>query len=333
MSAAELSKSIVRPRALRKGDTVGIVAPSSPLFNRGDLEFTFHWLAKLGLKYKVGRHVFDSYSNYAGSDEVRLNDLHTMWSDSDVAAILPVCGGNGAARLLPGLDFELIAQNPKIIVGYSDLTALILPIHQKTGLVTFHGPMATSFYDSAYTYHYFMKSLMRSKPIGVITDPEVDKIWDPPYPPARMIISEGVARGRLTGGCLTLLRQLMGSPYEIDTAGKLLFIEDLHEEPHNIDRMLSQLLLAGKLQKCTGIVIGDCINCEPGDSNRRVLKLNYSLEEVLRDRLGTLGIPVVYGLKLGHTKDRLTLPIGVVASLEASSNGVFFKIEEAATVG
>lgn len=327
-----LSKPLIKPRALRRGDTIGIVAPSSPLFDEGEIEFTFKWLEKVGLKYKLGKHIFESYSDYAGTDEARIEDLHAMWADADVAAVMPMRGGNGAVRLLPRLDFDLIGRNPKIIMGYSDITALLVPIHERTGLVTFHGPMMGSFFEGPYTFRYFHKAVMNKRPIGLITDLPAET-WNPSYPPPRMVLSEGSAEGRLTGGCMTLIRQLMGTPYEMETEGRILFMEDLESEPHEIDRYLTQLLLAGKLQKAAGIVIGECSNCHPGDSKRNSLPLNYSLERVLKDRLSGLSIPVVYGFRFGHSKEKFTLPLGVMASLNASrKGGVQFKIEEAATV-
>lgn len=325
-------ETLIKPRALRKGDTVGIIAPSTPPFEPGDLQFTYRWLARLGLKHKVGEHVFDTWSDFAGRDEARLADLHKYFADPEVAAILPVRGGNGASRLLPGLDFALIAANPKIFIGYSDITGLLVPITQRTGLVTFHGPTAGSFYRSGYTYNNYVKALFSTKPLGLVGDPEPKDDWKPEYPPTRMLIAEGAARGQLAGGCLTLLRQSLGSPYEIDTAGKIVFIEDVQEEPHNIDRMLTQLLLCGKLKDAAGILVGECAKCKPGESGRNALSGDYSVEEVLRERLGKLGIPVIYGLRFGHGAQQMTLPLGVQASLEASGKSVKVKIEESATI-
>ncbi|MFN8655716.1 MAG: LD-carboxypeptidase [Candidatus Obscuribacterales bacterium] len=329
-SRAPAPTPLVKPRALRKGDTIGIIAPSSPMFEEGEIEFAFQWLAKIGLKYKIGKHVFKTYSDYAGQDEARAEDFHTIWSDPDVDAVVPLRGGNGAARILPLLDFELIKSKPKLFVGYSDITALHVPIHQRTRLVTFYGPMAASFFKSSYSYHYFTKAVMSTRAIGLIADPVPNEVWSPVYPPPRLIIAEGKARGRLTGGCLTLVRQLEGTPYALDTKDKLLFLEDLEEEPHAIDRILSQLLLAGKLQQAAGILIAECVSCKPGDSHRNVLHLNHSVERVLHERLGNLGIPVVYGLRFGHGKDQFTVPYGVSAMLEASRGKVRFRIEESA---
>ncbi len=321
----------VKPRVLKKGDTVAIITPSSPAFEPGTLKYSLDWLQKLGLKYKLGRHINESYSSYAGSEQARLEDFHTLWADPQVTAVLPLRGGAGAPGLLPKLDFDLIAKHPKIICGFSDITGLLIPIHQKTGLVTFHGPTLGLMYENAYTHNHYIKALMSTSPIGVVNDPDDDDVWGFDYPP-RIVIAQGKAKGRLTGGCLTLIRGLMGTPYEIDCKDRIVFLEDVDEEPHTIDRMLSQLLLAGKFDLAAGIIIGDCNGCRPGGSKRNVLTLNYSIETMLRDRLGHLDIPVVYGLKFGHTIDKLTLPLGVMAQLEATASGVKFKIEEAACV-
>jgi muramoyltetrapeptide carboxypeptidase len=326
------SSSLIKPRHLRRGDTVALIAPASGAFNAGDLEFSKEWLGKLGLKYKIGKNIRKSYSDLAGTDDERLEDLHEAWADDEVSAIIPVRGGNGVCRFLPKLDFELIQKNPKILIGYSDLTALINTIYQRCGLVTFHGPMAGSFYRSSYTYHYFQRAIMSNKPVGLVVDPIPAELWAPKYPPARIVFSEGKARGALVGGCITLVKQLMGTPFEIDTEGKILFLEDVSEEPHSIDRYLTQLLLSGKLHKAKAILVGECYKCEPGGSGRTRLSLNKSVEEVLRERLSGLGIPVVYGLRLGHGQDQFTLPIGVTASLEATRGKVKFKIEESGTI-
>ena len=244
---------------------------------------------------------------------------------------MPLRGGAGAPRILPLIDFEKIKNNPKIFCGFSDITALLIAIHQKTGLVTFHGPTLNQMYETAFTYEYYLRALMLPGAIGEVGSPDDNskEDWGNHYP-ARMVIAEGFAEGRLTGGCLTLIRNLMGTPWEIDCQDRILFIEDIDEEPHTIDRMLTQLLLSGKIAQARGIVIGDCSGCKPGGSKRNVLTLNYSLETMLRERLGGLRIPVVYGIKLGHTADKVTLPLGIMASLSASTSGIRFSIDESA---
>ena len=323
----------MKPPVLRKGDTVGILSPSSPPFERSSLEPICEALANLGLKWKLGKHLFDSYADLAGRDEDRLSDLHEFWGDPEVNAIVPFRGGNGAARLLPNLDMELIRANPKIIVGFSDITALLIAIHQKTGLITFHGSMARSFLDSKYSHDSFVRALMSSEPLGELSDPEPRSLFNREIPSARVVLSEGSARGPLTGGCFTLIKQLMGTPWELETKGKILFLEDVQEEPYSIDRALTQLDLAGKLKDAAGIIIGQCLRCGPGDSRRSVLPLNSSLETLLAERFANYGKPVVYGMRIGHTNDRLTLPIGIEATLTADSKGVVLRIEESATIG
>ena len=323
-------QTLIKPRSLRKGDTVGIVAPSSSPFEEGHIDFTYKWLESLGLKWKLGKHIFDIHSDFAGTDENRLSDFHTIWSDPDVDAVLPLRGGNGCVRLLPQLDFDMIAAKPKILIGFSDITGLLISIYQQTGLVTFHGPTAGNFFESAYTFHYFRKAVINhGKPIGVIVDPP-NAPWKPVYPPPRLVIAPGRAHAALVGGSLTVIKQLMGTPWEIETQDKIVFLEDVGEEPYAIDAMICQLLLAGKLQKCAGIIFGESVGCKPGSSRRTVLPLNFSVERILKERLGNLGVPVVYGLRFGHGDRKFTLPLGVKASLEAGKN-VRFRIEEAGT--
>jgi muramoyltetrapeptide carboxypeptidase len=332
MNSERTETAVVRPRVLKNGSTVGIVAPASPPFEEGDLNYSFQWLKKLGLRWKVGKHTFNRLGDLAGTDKERLEDFHDMWQDPDVDMILPARGGNGTVRLLDKLDFDLIAKNPKILIGYSDITGLLIPIQQVTGLITFHGPTAGSFFESPYTYYYFEKAVMQSKPLGMISDPTPKDVWNPEYPPPRLVIAEGKARGQLTGGCLSLVRQLMGTPWEIDTRGKILFVEDYEEEPHSLDRMLTQLELAGKIDDAAGLIIGECASCRPGDSRRNRIALNYSVERMLREKFGKLEKPVVYGMRLGHSIEKFVLPLGVVAHLKADKNGsVSFKIEESAT--
>jgi muramoyltetrapeptide carboxypeptidase len=364
-TANELVK-IQKPKVLKKGDTVGLIAPSSPQFEPGNLKFATDWLTKMGLHFKLGANSSKSYSSYAGSDSARAEDFHTLWSDDSITAVLPMRGGAGATRILPKLDFSLFEQKPKILVGFSDITALLIAINQKSNLVTFHGPTVGLMFETAYTHSYYQKAIMGISPIGLVGDPPADPDdltdptdsndstdstlpWGSSYPPTRMVIAEGKGRGRLTGGCLTLIRGLMGTPYEIDCDERIVFLEDVDEEPHNIDRILTQMVLAGKFDRARGIIIGDCSGCKPGGSKRNVLPLNASLEVMLREHFSNLGIPVIYGLKLGHTPDKVTLPLGIMASLEvtrsstgssssSSSTGysdsfsVKFNIEEAACV-
>lgn len=328
MNTSSETLPLVKPSLLKRGDKIGIVAPASPTFEEGKLEFAMKRFSELGLRPVIGDHVFDSLGDLAGCDKDRAADINKFFADKQIKAIMAIRGGNGSARLLSMLDWDLIKANPKIIMGYSDITALLLAIHQKTGLVTFHGPTANTFFESPYTYEYFLKAIMDKNPIGEIGDPK-EKEWAPDYPPARMILTKGEAVGALTGGCLTLIKQLMGTRYEIDTTNKILFIEDVSEEPHSIDRMITQLDLAGKFEHIKGLIIGECVGCKPGASKRERITQNMSIERIFKDRFSNFHAPVVYGMRLGHSSEKMTLPLGVKARLSAKSD-VVLKIEEAA---
>lgn len=327
-----MKQQLVKPNALKRGDTVGICAPASHSLEPGYMEYGLRFLRKLGLKYKLSKNISKTWGCYAGTDQERVDDLHSMFADPEVSAIMCARGGNGVVRLLPGLDFDLIRKNPKILVGFSDITGLLIPIYQETGLVTFHGPTFGWFFKNKYSYDHFVQALMHTKPIGLVEDPKPKEEWDPTYPPPRMVLNPGSARGPLIGGCMTLITQLMGTPYQINAAGKILFIEDIKEEPHAIDRMLTQMQLAGVFDKVRGVIVGECLDCKPGASKRNQLVLNYGLEHVLRERLSGLKVPVVYGMRFGHGENKITLPLGVEATLDAMEDDVLFRIEESATI-
>ncbi|HEY9715695.1 MAG TPA: LD-carboxypeptidase, partial [Chroococcales cyanobacterium] len=214
-----MTKSLTRPKCLKAGDLVGVVAPSSPPFESGQLAFSLGWLQKLGLRAKISDQVLSRQGDFAGSDRERLEALHSMWADPEVAAVIAVRGGNGCARLLSHVDYSLFEKQPKILIGFSDISALLVAVHQQTGLVTFHGPTFGAFFQSAYTFSWFSRVLFDCSAIGDISDPADLSDLGPPYPPARLVIAPGSARGQLTGGNLTTLKELMGTPFEIDTRG------------------------------------------------------------------------------------------------------------------
>lgn len=315
---------IQHPHALRPGDTVALVCPSSRPFDPGKITQTAGFLENAGFRVKVGRNILKLNGNFAGSDAERLDDLHRAWADPDVKAVIAERGGNGAARLLPMLDYDLIGSNPKILIGYSDITALHLAIHRMTGLVTLHGPVAVLSRSTRYTYTRFMHALTATDAWGEIPDPEPKDEFPPVYPPYRTVVAPGTASGQLTGGNMTLIAQLLGSPYEIDTKGKILFLEDIGEEPYELDVMFTQLAHAGKLRDAAGIIVGMCTQSEP----RGTFVSNFSIEDLIEQHLGHLGIPVVYGMRIGHTADQCVLPIGIRATLHAAPDTVTLTIEE-----
>ncbi len=313
----------IKPSVLEEGDLVGIIAPATAVSDPDEIARAKETLDYFGLKMKLGDSVASGGGYKTRGVKERLNDLHGMFRDSDVKAIFCIRGGYGSGQLLDKIDYELIKENPKIFLGYSDITAMHLAINKKAGLVTFHGPVALSSF-SRFTVEYFQKALFSSEPLGLLSNPEgVSGIRL--RKPTRTIRS-GNSKGILRGGNLSLICSLLGTPYEIETEGKIVFLEDVGEQPYRIDRMLNHLRLSGKLDKAAGIVFGECSSCDFKSSSRI---WDYSLGEVLDYYLKDLGVPVFYGLTIGHTRDQLTLPMGVEAMLDADAGTL--SITEAAT--
>ena len=312
-SAAASSEpaTVIRPRALRPGDTIGIPAPAKMSFDPDDVRIAQEQMEALGFKVKLGKHVFEKHGYFAGNDDQRAEDLNRMFADESVDGIFALRGGWGAPRILPLLDYGMIRKNPKVLIGYSDITSLVNAIHQETGLVTFHGPNASSNIRP-WTRRQLERVLMSTEPVGVLENP--------PKAPEDLVerffrtitIRPGIAKGPLVGGNLTLISILMGTPWEIETDGKILLLEDVDEDLYRLDRMISQLGLTGKLNKVAGIVFGYCTRCDAED-------FGFSVEEILRDHFEHLGIPVLSGLAFGHIREQLTLPIGLEATLDAEA--------------
>jgi muramoyltetrapeptide carboxypeptidase len=319
------SPALVKPRALKKGDTVGVITPSTYVADPDTLALVPRTLDYFGLKTKWGANVRKRSGYLGGSIAERVADLHAMFADPEVAAVFCIRGGYGSPQLLDAIDYSIIARNPKIFLGYSDITAMHLAIHKRTGLVTFHGPVALSRFTS-YTQGYFQKAIFEPKPIGKVTNPPDDNALRPSH--MTRTVRGGQARGRLIGGNLSLISALMGTPFEIDTRGAIFFIEDVGEQPYSMDRMLTQLRLAGKFDQCAAVVFGECSGCRPREFQPS-FESTFSLGEVADQILGGLKVPVLSGMTIGHTADQATLPIGVMASLDADKAEL--TIKEAAT--
>ena len=317
------SPPLLRPRALKTGDTAGLITPSTYVSDPDSLALAERTVAYFGLKPKWGKNVRRREGYLGGTVDERLDDLHSMFRDPEVKAIFAIRGGYGSAQLLDRIDYDLIRSHPKVFLGYSDITALHLAIHKKTGLVTFHGPVVLSRF-SDYKQQHFRQVLFETKPPGVVTNPPDSNALRPTH--ALRAVRPGKASGRLIGGNLTLISTTMGTPYEIDTRGRILFLEDVDEEPYRIDRMLTQLRLAGKLDDAAGIVFGECADCRPKDY-KPSFNSTFTLGEILDRILGSLKIPVLSGLTIGHTDDQLTLPEGVMATLDAGKQQLI--LEEA----
>jgi muramoyltetrapeptide carboxypeptidase len=318
------STAPIKPRVLRPGDTVGLIAPASYTFDLWRLEDAAARVEALGLKPKFGKYVRGRRGFLSGTDDERLEDLHAMFGEKDVAAVFALQGGYGTPRLLDRIDYELIRRNPKILLGYSDITGLHLAIGKKAGLVTFHGPNMIGTLTTR-SLDLLKKALFVAEPLGDVSNPEEADPLNVEFP--LHTVSPGVARGRMVGGNLTLVSATMGTPFEIETKDRILLVEDTGEAPYRIDRMLVQLRLAGKLQEAAGIVFGTCSDCAPSRSS---FELTLSLSEVLDEQLGSLGKPVLAGLLFGHTKEKAIIPLGCEAELDAGARRL--TIVEAATV-
>jgi muramoyltetrapeptide carboxypeptidase len=325
-AAPAAESALIKPKALRPGDTVGLITPSSYVADPDRLQLAARTVKFFGLKLKTGKHVGKRTGYLGGSVQERVDDLHEMFRDRDVRGVFCIRGGYGAEQLLDRIDYDLIRRNPKIFLGYSDITALHLAIHKNAELVTFHGPVILSKF-SEYTRTHFRKALFSTAPIGKVTNPPDSD----PLRPAHTLrtIQPGRARGPLIGGNLSLIATTMGTPYEIETQGRILFLEDVDEQPYSVDRMLTQLRLAGKLSAAAGVIFGECSNCRPREFQPS-FESTFSLGEVLDSILAGLKAPVLSGLTIGHTDDQATLPLGVAATLD-SENGELI-IEESATV-
>ena len=316
----------IRPKALRPGDTVGIITPSTPVIEPERLAVVARTMNYFKLRWKMGRNVGKHSVDYKSFVSERLDDLHAMFRDREVNAVFALRGGYGSPQILDRIDYDLIRRNPKIFLGFSDITALHLAIHKRSRLVTFHGPNVASGF-SAYTQQHFRRALFDTAPIGQLTNPPETNELRPGH--ALRTVRPGTASGQLVGGNLSLIAATMGTPFEIETRGKILFIEDVGEEPYRIDRMLTHLRLAGKFEQAVGIIFGECAGCAPSDFQPSTAS-PYTLGEVLDNILGASKVPVLSGLTIGHTSDQLTLPLGVMATLDADRGTL--EIKEAGVV-
>jgi muramoyltetrapeptide carboxypeptidase len=311
--------AIIKPKRLLAGDTVMLIAPANATFESVDLQIAKESLEALGFQVKVGAHLLDRHGYLAGDDKARADDINKAFADPSIAGVHAIRGGWGSARLLPFLDFETVRRHPKVIIGFSDITALLLSIHAKTGLVTFHGPIGMGRWDS-YSLDYYKRVVMNGEQVTYTNkqgiSPDRNALIQVEY--RTQTISPGKARGRLLGGNLTVLTTILGSPYLPDWENCIFFCEDVHEELYRIDRMLTQLKLAGVLSKIKGFVFGGCSQCAPGDNNYAAL----TLEEIFADHIKPLGVPAWSGAMIGHAQPQWTLPEGVEVEIDATAGTI-----------
>ncbi|MBD9368523.1 LD-carboxypeptidase [Xanthomonas sp. XNM01] len=307
------------PMPLNKGDTIGLVSPSGAVDEALSLQLAQEAMQALGFKVKLGAHFAGRYGHLAGSDAERAADLNAMFADREVRAVVCTRGGSGAARLLPLLDYDAIRRNPKVLLGYSDITALHNAIQAKTGLVTFHGPIGSGSWNrfnvDQFQRVFFDRELLeyRNK-----VEPGDELV---PRRNRTVTITGGKARGELAGGNLTVLTALAGSPYLPDFRGKILFLEDVSEAPYRIDRMFSTLKLSGVLDQVAGVIFGECTDCDPGNGYG-----SLTLDQIFHDHLVPLGVPVYRGAMIGHIREQFIVPVGGRVEMDADA-GTFRLLE------
>lgn len=310
---------VIKPKRLKKGDLIGVISPASSPSDLERIEKGVNYLEKLGYRVEVGKNVGKTHGYLAGTDDERLEDLHSMFRNKDVKAIFNVRGGYGTGRLLNRINYGLIKKNPKIFVGYSDITALQLAFLKKTGLVTFAGPMVAVDFAAEkvdpFTEEVFWKTITSSRKIGKISNPDNEKFYT---------LTKGRGEGSLIGGNLALIISLMGTDYQPNFNNSILLFEDIGEEPYRIDRMFYQLKHAKAFSKAKGIVLGRFVDCYIKDKSQPSLTLN----DVISDYFSDLKIPVIYNVKHGHIKKNITIPWGLKTKINSSR--CFIEVMESA---
>ena len=301
------------PKALPTGGTIGIVTPASPYNTYSDVLRGIVWWEARGFHVKLAEGALERADWVAGSPQLRAQDLMAMFLDPGVDAIQCLRGGYGSAQIIPYLDFQIIAAHPKPFIGFSDITALHVALLRFTGMVTFYGPSLTTVGDtqiSRFTTQRFLQ-VLRGDTTGLVPH-------DPDDPFVRAL-APGKASGRLVGGCLSDLLFTMGTPWELNLKDAIFVFEEVGSSPHGIDRALLQLDQAGKLKDIRGVVIGDLADCDWSDNGGSPWPRTKTLEEVLEERLGSLGVPVIYKLPFGHSTHFAILPLGVQAMLDTAT--------------
>lgn len=310
----------LKAKRLTKGDTIGLIAPAG-FVSEKEVEDAILNIESLGFKVVAGKNLLQKNGYLAGTDKQRAEDINSMFADPNINGIFCARGGYGCARLLHLIDYELIKINPKVLIGYSDVTSLLYGIYSQTGLICFHGPVGTSTFNEFSILNLF--TTLVNPEINYVyynADPEKDKSEQNIYS-----IRSGRASGKLVGGNLSIVASMVGTPYDVDTTNAIIFLEEIREEPYRIDRMLTQMMQAKKFDKAAAVMHGIFSRCEAkenldGSSN------SFTLSEVLYDRLYELGIPIIYGMSFGHVVNKLTIPFGCNATLDVENQT--FRLDE-----
>lgn len=305
----------LKPERLKPGDTIGLITPGSYITGE-ELSISIKNLNGLGFNVVYNNSILSKNGYFSGTDKQRAAEVDQMFQRADINGIICARGGYGCARILPLLNYNIIKMNPKVFMGFSDVTALLYGIYKQTGLICFHGPVGISTY-SDFSTEYFRNTLMEPEDNLVLKNavPEGDDDEYKPY-----TIKDGVGRGELVGGNLSVVVSLIGTQYDIIIRNKIIFLEEMEEEPYRIDRMLTQMKMAGKFDGAAGVALGVFKDCKPTEKSS--FDSSFTLKEVLNDRLGDLNIPVVYGMSFGHIKDKFILPFGITAELDSSNQTI-----------
>ncbi len=304
----------IKPKKLKKGDLIGIISPASSPDSLSLIESGIKYIESLGYRTIIGMNVGKSRGYLAGTDEDRIEDIHSMFSNKKVKAIICLRGGYGAVRLLDKINYKLIKSNPKIFVGFSEITSLQMAFLKKAGLITFAGPMVVPNFSkdvSSFTEESFWRIITSTKKAGKLKQFEMGGLNK---------INQGKTSGRIVGGNLAVFSSLLGTKYFPDIKNKILIIEDIDEPPYKIDRMMNQLKLNGIFDKINGVILGQFIDCIENDKRKKTL----SLEEILNDYLKGTKLPSVYNFPHGHIKDFITVPFGININLNVSKSFIEF---------
>ncbi|MGN8226543.1 S66 peptidase family protein [Gracilimonas sp. BCB1] len=303
--AAPGSPLKIKPKALKAGDTLGLAAPASPIYESSVFDEMLTNLQELGFNLKLGEHVRNQKGYLAGTDQQRADDLMNMFRDPQVDGVMCIRGGWGCNRILPLLDYDVFKNNPKVFCGFSDITSLHMAMYEKSDLITFHGPVGKSNWNP-FTTNAFKQ---------IILDGETPNFEIPADDKRNFVITPGTIEGKLLGGNLSVLVSMVGSDYLPSFEDAILYLEDVGESVYRIDRMLTQLKLAGILDQISGFVFGKCTDCDAGDNS-------LTLEQVFDDHIKPLDIPAFYGAMISHEDDNITLPVGLDARIDATKKTI-----------
>lgn len=310
------NKDKIKPPALKAGDTVAITSPAGAVWDENQIEIFTKILNEIGFNVVLGKTLKEKFGYFAGTDDFRANEINELFSNKNIKGIFCMKGGWGCARILDKIDYNIILKNPKVLIGFSDITSLLIAITAKTGLITFHGPVGNSGWND-FTKTIFSNVTMIPKAYNFPVNPLSEE--------KTVTINPGIVSGDLFGGNLTVLAGIIGSAYLPDWKNKILFLEESKEEPYNIDRMLTQLKLSGILNAISGFIFGKCAKCEAEEPLKA-----FTFNQVITQHIQPLGIPAFTGAMIGHIENKLTVPLGIRATIDADKGTI--KLEESAVI-